>query len=243
MSGPDRWMEQAKSVWESWRVHLVRLTPGPKVTPEQLQSSDALARWRAVRALTGRPAPDLLPELIRLAGDEDELVRAAAVDTLVSWGPAVVLVPVREALAAQPAPAVAVSLLGILARLPDSTHRAVIQPWLDADEPEVRAGAFMALAALCDDADLPLLEDALAEEDIRVQRAIMATLCAPEAGPLAAKAATTSDPIQRQRAVQAGPRIQRHLEAQRQADARAKKKQSAAESQSAAAEKSPEKSP
>ena len=227
MSGPDRWLEQAKSLWEDWRVRLVRLTPGPKITPEQLQSADALARWRAVRALAGRPAPDLLPELIRLAGDEDELVRDAAVDALASWGPTVVLEPVREALAAQPDPTTAASQLVLLARLPDATHRAVLQPCLEADEPEVRAAAFMALAALCDDADLPLLEDALAEGDIRVQRAIMAMLCAPEAGPLAAKAASATDPILRQRAGQAGPRIQRHLEAKRKAEARAQKQSAA----------------
>ena len=225
MSGLDRWLERAKSLWEDGRVQLVRLIPGPKITPEQLQSTDALTRWRAVRALAHHPNPGLLSGLIQLCGDEDEMVRAAAVDTMVSWGPTVVLEPARQALIAAPDPPSVSALLTLLARLPDPANRAAIEPWLQADEPEVRATAFMALAALCDDEDLPQLQTALAEGDIRMQRAIMATLCAPEAGPLVAKAALASDPIQRQRAGQAGPRIQRHLEAKRKAEARAQKAQ------------------
>jgi len=225
MSDLERWREEMKNVWETWRRQLARLTAGPGVSAEQLRAADALTRWRAVHALANHPNPGLLPELIQLCGDADELVRAAAVDTLISWGPAVSLESARQALAAAPAPAAAISLLTLLARLPDAANRAAILPWLQADEGEIRAAAFMALAALCDDEDLPRLQAALAEGDIRVQRAIMATLCAPEAGPLAAKAAAASDPILRQRADQARPRIQHHLTAKRKAEARAQKQQ------------------
>ncbi len=225
MSGLDRWLAEAKNVWETWRLQFARLTPGSNGISDQLHAADALNRWRGVRALIERPNPGLLPELLQLCGDEDELVRGAAVDALVSWGPGMVLEPARQALSAQPGRESAVSLLILLARLPDAANRAAIEPWLQADEPEMRAAAFMALAALCDDADLPRLQAALAEDDILVQRAIMAALCAPEAGSLAEEATAASDPILRQRAAQARPRIQRQLEAKRKAEARTQKSQ------------------
>ncbi len=225
MSDLDRWWGEAKNIWENWRRQLAQLTPGPSVSADQLRAADALTRWQAVRALANRPHPDLLPELIQLCGDEDEMVRDAAVDALVSWGPAISLEPARQALVASPAPRAVIALLRLLARLPDAANRAAIVPWLQAEQAEVRAAAFMALAALCDDEDLPQLQAALAEDDIRVQRAILATLCAPEAGPLAAQAASSSDPILRQRASQAQPRIQRQLEAKRKAETRAQKQQ------------------
>jgi len=226
MSDLDRWLGSAQTTWRRWRRRMSHLAPGPKVTREQLQAEDALTRWRAVRALARRPHPELLPALLTLSDDPDEMVRDEVVNVLVSWGPETTLEPVHRALAVKPAPLSAAALLTILARLPDPANRGVIQPWLEDEDVHVRAAAFMALAALCDDDDLPRLEEALAEDDVRVQRAIMTTLCASEAGPLAETAARATDPILRQRAAQAQPRIQRQLEARRKAEERAQKKTS-----------------
>ena len=212
MSGPDHWWDAARSTWEQTRLRLARLAPGPGVSPDQLASEETLTRWRALRALMGRPNPGLISGLIEMTGDPDEMVRAGVADVLVSWGPTTTLEPVRAALAAHPGPDSAATLLAILARLPDPANRGAIAPWLQSDDVAVRAAAFMALAALCDNEDLPSLEKALADEDVTVQRAIMTTLCAPDAGPLAAKSLAASDPILRQRAVQAQPRIQREKE-------------------------------
>jgi HEAT repeat protein len=210
MSGLDRWLEEARNRWDALRVQLTRLAP-PPVAPEQLADDDPARRWRAVHALVGHPRVDLLPQLLQLAGDDDPMMRAAAVDALVSWGPAIVLEPVREALAQTPAPEAAASLLEVLARLPDPANRAAIEPWLDHETPEVRAAAFMALAALCDDGDLPVLRRALREGDRNLQRAILATLCAPAATELAQRASSSSDPILRQRGERALRRIQQAL--------------------------------
>ncbi len=207
MSGLDRWLEEARDAWKVLRIRASRLTPAP-IAPDQLASENATERWRAARALIGRPRADFLPQLIRLTGDEDPMTRAAAVDALASWGPTLVLEPVRLALAQSPAPDAAIALLELLARLPDPANRAAIQPWLEHDAPDVRAAAFMALAALCDDADLPTLRRALKEEGLPTQRAILATLCAPGAEPLAQRAANAHDPILSQRGRQALERIQ-----------------------------------
>ncbi len=218
MSGLERWRESAKKAWGQWRIRLARLVSGLKIAPDQLADADPVARWRALRALMQTPRPDLLPVLLALAEDPDELVRAEVADVLVSWGPDVALEPVRGALADHPAPASAEILLTILARLPDPAHRDALRPWLEHEDAMVRAAAFMALAALCENSDLPQLEEALAEGEIHAQRAILTTLCAPEAGPLAERALASSDPIVRQRAAQAGPRIQRNLEAAHKAE-------------------------
>ncbi len=241
MSDLDRWLETAKSTLQQWRVQLNRLAPGPAVDPEQLSSEDPSTRWRAVRRLQGHPNPQLLPRLIALSNDPDELVRAAVVQTLVSWGPNIVLAPVQKALADHPQPASAAALLEVLAHLPDVANRPVVVPWLTDEDVAVRAAAYMALAALCNDTDLPRLQQALAEDDLPVRQAIMAALCAPEAGPLAAKAASSSDPILNQRAVQAAYRIQRNLDAKRKAEQRAQKKQ--ARSKSAPARPEPPSQP
>jgi HEAT repeat protein len=233
MSDLDRWLDTARNTLQQWKTQLARFAPGPAVSAEQLTSEDASTRWRAVRDLKGHPNAELLPRLVQLSDDPDEMVRAAVVETLASWGPAAVLEPVRLALAAHPTSASATVLLEILARLPDPANRAAVQPWLDDEDVDVRSAALMALAALCDDDDLPQLEKALADEDIRVQRAVMTTLCAPSAGPLAARAASAADPILKQRAVQAAPRIQRHLDAKRKAEERAQKKQAKQNQQAA----------
>jgi len=224
MSDLDRWLKSAKTTWQRWQMQLNRLTPGPKVTQEQLQTDDALTRWRALRALALRPQPELLPALLALSDDPDEMVRAEVADVLVAWGKDVVLEPVQKALAAAPAPHSATVLLETLARLPDPANRAYLQPWLTHEDGQVRAAAAMALAALCKDDDLPQLQQALAEDDIQVQRAIMRALCAPAAGPVAEQAARATDPILRQRAAQAQSRIQKNLEAQLAAAARTARK-------------------
>ena len=212
MSDLDDWLESAKTRLQRWQMQLKRLAPGPKVKREQLEADDALTRWRALRTLTRRPQPELLPALLALSADPDEMVRAEVGDVLASWGKDVVLEPVQQALAAAPAPLSATVLLETLARLPDPSNRAYLQPWLRYEDGQVRAAAFMALAALCEDDDLSRLEEALGEEDVRVQRAIMHTICAPAAGPLAEKAARADDPILHQRSVQAMARIQRRKE-------------------------------
>ncbi len=209
MSGLDRWLDEARTKWDALRVQFTRLAPTP-VTLDQLASDDAVKRWRGAHALIGRPRADLLSQLIALTGDEDAMVRAAAVDALVSWGPTLVLEPVRQALAQSPSSGTAIALLEVLARLPDPANRAGLQPWLEHEDEAVRAAAFMALAALCDDDDLPILERALKEGGLQVQRAIMTTLCAPHAASLAQRAADSADPVLRQRGQQALARIQRN---------------------------------
>ena len=213
MSGLDRWLDAARTRWEALRVQLTRLTPAP-VAPDQLASEDATARWRAVRALVQRPRADLLPQLLALTGDDDAMVRASAVDALVSWGPTVALESIRQALAQAPEPPQATALLEALARLPDPANRAAITPWLDHSEPGVRAAAFMALAALGEDDDLPVLRRALKTGDLVMQRAILAALCAPGAEDLAQRAASSNDPVLRQRGEQALARIHRAQTAQ-----------------------------
>ncbi len=208
MSGLDRWLEAAQSRWRTLRVHVGRLSPAP-VDASQLASEDVITRWRAARALAGRPRPALLPRLIELTGDADAMVRTAAEDALVSWGPDATLEPVRRALAQTPSPRQTASLLAVLARLPDPANRDAILPWLDHEDEEVQAAALMALAALCDDADLPTLQRALREGHRVIQRAILATLCAPGAESLARQALAARDPALRQRAQQALDRIQR----------------------------------
>jgi len=209
MSGLERWWQEAKERFETLRARWSRWVPAP-VSREQLTAEDAAVRWRAVRALVGRPHANLLPRVVDLAGDEDAMVRAAAVDALVSWGPAVVLEHVHTTLKAPPSRESTISLLEVLARLPDPANREAIQPWLDVEDEGVRAAAWMALAALCDDDDLPRLGRALKEGGLPMQRAIMTTLCAPHATDLARRAAEASDPVLRQRGQQALARIQRN---------------------------------
>lgn len=213
MSGLDRWLDEARNKWGALRVQFTRLAPTP-ITADQLASEDAVTRWRAVHALVDRPRADLLPQLIALMRDEDVMVRAAAVDALVSWGPTIVLEPVRQALAQSPSSETAIALLEVLARLPDPMNRAAIQIWFDHENEAVRAAAFMALSALCNDADLSLLGRALKEDGLLVQRAIMATLCAPNASSLAQCAADSTDSVLRQRGRQALARIQRNQPSQ-----------------------------
>lgn len=226
MSDLDLWLETARTTWQRWRIQLARLSPGPGVTSDQLASEDALTRWRAVRSLMRRPQPDLLSSLLALADDPDVMVRDEVANVLASWGPENVSEPVRRMLANPLSPTSATTMLTILVRLPDPANRSAIQKWLEHESATTRAAAFMALTALCDDSDLPNLESALAEEDIQVQRAIMSVLCAPEAGSLAQKNLTSSDPILRQRAAQAQPRIQHNLEYKRQRIKREMRKQS-----------------
>ena len=219
MSGLESWLEAAHDVWQKLQRKASRLAPSP-IAAEDLDARDPVTRWRAARALIGRPREEFIPRLIAMAGDDDALVRAAAVDALASWGPDLVLASVRTALVQSPTPAAAASLLHLLARLPDPANRAAIQPWLEHDDPEVRAAAFMALAALCDDADLPALIQALKTEPRPVQRAILSTLCAPGATRLAQRAAQSHDPVLSQRGQQALARIQRQASHQAQAHQR-----------------------
>lgn len=209
MSDPEQWLTKAQTVWRKSLMRLRALAGGPRVTSQQLASADVITRWRAVRNLRSSPQPGLLPALLALTDDTDPMVRAAVVDALASWGSDIALPSIRQALAARPGPVAAEALLEALARLPEPDNRAAILPHLsDADE-AARAAGFMALAALCDDSDVPRLTDAWVQESLRVQRAIMTRLCAPAAGPLLQQALSSHDPIVRQRAAQA------HLQAQR----------------------------
>jgi HEAT repeat protein len=212
MSGLEYWLETINAAWKRWRMQFTRLTPGPKIKREQLESDDALIRWQAIRTLAQHPQIQQLSTLLILSGDPDAMVRAEVVNALASWGADVALKPVQQALAEAQSPASAAALLETLARLPAPANRDVIQPWLADEDVHVRAAAFMALAALCDDDDLPRLEETLKGDDIQVQRAILTALCAPEAGLLAEKAARSTDPILRQRGAQAAARIQRRRE-------------------------------
>ncbi len=212
MSAFERWMESARSRWDELRLHLNRLAPAP-VSPDQLTTDDGAARWRALRALMDRPSPGLLPQLMALTADADPMMRAAAGDVLASWGPTAVLEPIHNALAQSPPPEQAAILLGVLTRLPDPANRDVIQPWLAHEHDDVRAAAYMALAALCDDADLSTLRQALREGDPALQRAILTTLCAPAAEPLAQRAADSRHPVLAPLGRQALARIQQQRDA------------------------------
>lgn len=207
MSGLDRWLQEAREVWQGLRLGLTRLVP-PAVTAEDLDAGSPTRRWRALRALRHHPQPDLLPLLIQHLGDEDGMVRAAAEDVLVAWGPDRVLDAVRQALAGDVAPQQWAALLRVLARLPDASHRPLISPWLEDPDPEVRAAAWMALAALGADEDVPRLAQVLREGDPALQRGILATLCALGARGLAERAMAAQDPVLRQLGMQALARIE-----------------------------------
>lgn len=223
MSELEQWLEKAQNFWQKSRIRLRGLASGPRVTPEQLVSADAVTRWRGVRSLLTAPQPALLPTLLSLADDADPMIRAAVVDVLASWGSSIVLSPTRQTLAAQPGSAAATTLLEVLARLPDPENRSAILPFLAHEDESVRAAALMALAALCDDSDIAQLREAWDAASIAIQRAIIAGLCAPAAESWVQDALTADDPVLRQRASQAMSRIQRQAARQQQLAERAQK--------------------
>lgn len=214
-------LEAVKTRWQDWRQRLQRWLPGPRIAPSALHDPAAATRWRAVRALRHHPSPELLPELMTLGADEDELVRAALVDTLASWGPQLVLPALQKALATDASPLAASTWLMTLSRLPDASARSSILPWLEEDDPDVRGAALMALAALGDDADAPLLIAAWEQGDRHVRQAILTTLRAPAAEPLVARALQSDDALIRQRALQAQARLQAGAKASAQASSNA----------------------
>ncbi|RUA18412.1 MAG: hypothetical protein DSY55_00215 [Clostridia bacterium] len=223
MSELEQWLEKAQNFWRKSRMRLRGLASGPRVTPEQLASDDAATRWRGVRSLLTAPQPTLLPTLLSLADDADPMVRAAVVDVLTSWGSTIVLSSTRRTLVAQPGPAAATTLLEVLAHLPAPENRSAILPFLAHEDEAVRAAALTALAALCDDNDVAQLREAWEAASIAIQRAIIAGLCAPAAESWVQEALTADDPVLRQRAIQAMPRIQRQAALQRQQVAPAQK--------------------
>ncbi len=207
MSGLERW-------WQQMRVRVHALT-GPRIMPAHLSAPEASTRWRAIRALHQRPQPALLAPLLARLPHEDALNREAVVDVLVSWGPDMVLAPARQALHQQPSIHQATSLLNLLAQLPAAENRAVITPWLDADNLHLRAAAFRALAALGHDADVPQLAAALKTEQPAVQRGILAGLCAPAGETVLQALSPHADPILQQLAIQARARITAAMEPER----------------------------
>lgn len=218
MSELEQWLEKAQNFWQISLMRLRGLAFGPRIIPKHLASADTTTRWRWVRSLLTAPQPALLPTLFSLAEDVDPMVRAAVADVLISWGPTIVLAPTRWTLDAHPVPAAASTLLEVLAHLPAPENRSAISPFLSHEDESVRAAAFMALAALCDDNDIPVLREAWDAASIPVQRAIIAGLCAPAAEPWAQEVLTADDPVLRQRADQALVRIHRRMTLQQQED-------------------------
>ncbi len=202
MSGPESWWERAQKAWQHWRWRVMAWVPAPDFA-EQLGATDPLQRWRAVRALRTRPKPDLLPALLALMDDDDPMVRAAVVDTLAAWPADSILPHVRQALGQDPSPRAAAALLELLARHPQPENRAAIQPWLDHAQQQVRAMAWMALAAIAEENDIAALEQAWEQEPVQVQRAILTALRIPQARAIYQKARASSDPILRQLAQKA----------------------------------------
>lgn len=200
----------------------LQLTPAFPVEPGQLRDTDPTVRWRAVRRLAGRPQSQHLPALFDLLGDPDPIIRDESVRTLAAWGLNYSLLPARAELEGKPTPALAASLLDLLAHLPDPENQAVIAPYLFHADPQVRAAAAQAAGALGMQQDhvalLPLLED----DDPRVRRAACAALgqiADPLAVPALREQVRDSDELTREASQRAISRIEA-AEAARQAKVR-----------------------
>ncbi len=158
---------QLSSLW----TRLQALVMAPPVQPEQLASEDPSVRWRAARRLAGRPRADCLPGILDLLDDPDPIIRDESARTLASWGPSYALASARAGLESRPSPALAVSLLDLLATMPDPGNKEVIAPYLSHSDPLVRGAAAHAAGALGVQQDYRAVLPLLSDGDPRVRRA------------------------------------------------------------------------
>jgi HEAT repeat protein len=164
---------QLQSLWTQVRLRLMTSSP---VEPAQLQDADPTVRWRAVRRLAGRPQSQHRDALLDLLGDPDPIIRDESVRALASWGPNYGLMPARAGLEGKPEQTLAISLLDLLANLPDPDNQAVIVPYLSHTDPLVRTAAAHAAGALGMLQDHRILLPLLADADPRVRRAACTAL-------------------------------------------------------------------
>ena len=213
------------SIRGMWAKLQQQLAPASPVTPAQLHDDRPEVRWRAVRRLNGRRQVQYQPTLFELLADSDPIVRDETVRTLASWGSEYSLHRTRSLLASRPAPILAVSLLDLLARLPDPGNLEAATPYLNDADPAIRAAAAGALGGVGDSGIVmpgDILMPLLADPDPRVRRAACTALGQigdPSALPLLATARHDPDLLVREMAPRAVAAIEK-AEAQRQAKAR-----------------------
>jgi HEAT repeat protein len=206
-------------MWQSWWWRLRDLTVSAPAVASDLTHPQPERRWRAVKALAGRPWPRYQASLLALLDDPDPIVRDEAAATLASWGVAFVLEPALDRLRQDPPGPRAAALLELLARLPATAEArrampdpaAVVGPFLDHADPLVRAAACRALAAGGRREDAGLLLSRMDDPDARVRRAAcvaLGRLGNPEAIPGLQARLTDADPPTRQLARQALSRLE-----------------------------------
>ena len=138
---------------------------------DQLDSSDAAHRARAVEKLSLFPLPSVQALLIAALEDEDDRVRSAALTSCAGFpefdDPSPLLPLLRDS-----DPAVRMSTATLLGTMGDSSATPHLFQLLDessADETKLRATAIRALGRLCSLGDLPRLAVFLEDTDDRVR--------------------------------------------------------------------------
>jgi|GEM_PF-3294081 len=205
--------------WKTWWWRLRALTGSAPAGASDLTHPQPERRWRAVKALAGRPWPRYQARLLALLDDPDPIVRDEAAATLASWGVAFALRPALDRLRQDPPGPRAAALLELLARLPATAEArrvmpdpaAVVGPFLDHPDPLVRAAACRALAAGGRREDAGLLLPRTDDPDARVRRAAcvaLGRLGNAEAIPRLQERLTDADPPTRQLAQQALSRLE-----------------------------------
>ncbi len=205
--------------WETWWWRLRALTGSAPAGASDLTHPQPERRWRAVKALAGRPWPRYHASLWALLDDPDPIVRDEVATTLASWGVTFGLGPALDRLRQDPPAPRAAALLELLARLPATAEvrrampnpAAVVGPFLDHPDPLVRAAACRALAARGRGEDAGLLLSRMADPDARVRRAAcvaLGRLGNPEAIPPLQERLNDADPPTRQLARQALSRLE-----------------------------------
>ncbi|MCS7039778.1 MAG: HEAT repeat domain-containing protein [Anaerolineae bacterium] len=207
-----------KALKERWLRLRSLFEPAPLVVAD-LSHPQAERRWRAARALAGRPQLRYRAGLLALLDDPDPIVRDEAAATLASWGPASGLEPALDLLRRDPPAPRAAALLDLLARLPASAEsRALlpdpaepIGPFLSHADPLVRAAACRALAATGRGEDAQRLSSLTTDPDPRVRRAAcvaLGRLGNPDAIPLLQERLHDADPPTRDLASKALSRLE-----------------------------------
>lgn len=205
--------------WRAWWLRLRHLTVSSPAAASDLTHPQAERRWRAVKALAGRPWPRYQDSLFARLDDPDPIVRDEAAATLASWGVALALEPALERLRQDPPGPRAAALLELLARLPAAAEirkampdpAAVVGPFLDHADPLVRAAACRALAAAGRGEDAGLLFPRAGDPDARVRRAAcvaLGRLGNPEAITPLRERLSDADPPTRRLAQQALSRLE-----------------------------------
>lgn len=213
----DRWL-QVRSLFE----------PAP-LAVDDLTHPQAERRWRAARALAGRPHLRYRAALLALLDDPDPIVRDEAAATLASWGLAFALEPAVDLLRQDPPAPRAAALLDLLARLPVAAESrtampdpaGLMGPFLTHPDPLVRAAACRALAAMGRGEDAHRLADLTTDSDPRVRRAAcvaLGRLGNPDVIPLLQERLRDADPPTRDLASKTLSRLETLAAARRKAE-------------------------